>query len=151
GRLPDKYRVAVVLCYLEGLTYDEAARELGCPRGTVSIRLSRARDLLRQRLVRRGVSLSGVTLATVLCAHAARAGAPLAVVTTTARAGLAFVADRAVAVGLASAQTIALAEGVLRAMWMTKVKLAAALFLAGVVVLALGAGVVAQRADNAKP
>src|SRR5262249_20213533 len=57
GRLPEKYRGAVILCYLEGLTDAQAAERLGCPTGTVSSRLSRARDILRRRLERRGVEL----------------------------------------------------------------------------------------------
>jgi RNA polymerase sigma factor (sigma-70 family) len=58
ARLPDKYREAVVLCYLEGHTYEEAARRLHRPVGTVKVRLSRARGLLRGRLSRRGLGLS---------------------------------------------------------------------------------------------
>jgi RNA polymerase sigma factor (sigma-70 family) len=55
-QLPDKYRAPVVLCYLEGLTHDEAAARLSWPVGTVRSRLARARDRLRTRLSRRGVS-----------------------------------------------------------------------------------------------
>src|SRR5262249_51745104 len=55
GRLPAKYREAVVLCYLQGWTNEEAARRLGCPKGTVLSRLARARDRLRRRLERRGL------------------------------------------------------------------------------------------------
>ncbi len=53
-RLPERYRLPMVLCYLLGRTNDEAARELGCPRGTVAVRLARARERLRRRLLRRG-------------------------------------------------------------------------------------------------
>jgi RNA polymerase sigma factor (sigma-70 family) len=56
-RLPDKYRGPVLLCYLEGKTNEEAARQLQWPIGTLKIRLSRARELLRSRLARR-VSLN---------------------------------------------------------------------------------------------
>ncbi len=52
-RLPDKYRLPIILCYFRGRTHAEAARELGCPRGTVGVRLQRARELLRGRLTRR--------------------------------------------------------------------------------------------------
>lgn len=57
-RLPDRYRSAIILCDLEGLTRKEAARQLGCPEGSVSSRLARARDLLARRLTRRGVALT---------------------------------------------------------------------------------------------
>src|SRR5437762_2342668 len=55
-RLPERFRRAVVLCYLEGTTTEEAARRLGCPRGTVLSRLAAARAKLRARLSKRGVA-----------------------------------------------------------------------------------------------
>jgi len=62
GRLPSKFRDALVLCYLEGLTVEAAALKLGCPSGTLKSRLGKGRDLLRARLTRRGLAASVVLL-----------------------------------------------------------------------------------------
>jgi DNA-directed RNA polymerase specialized sigma24 family protein len=66
SRLPDKYRIVIVLCDLEGKTRKEAARQIGVPEGTVAGWLARARVMLAKRLAQRGVALSGGALALVL-------------------------------------------------------------------------------------
>src|SRR5262249_38706610 len=58
NHLPERYRAAFVLCYLSGQTNEQAAQHLGCPLGTVLSRLSRAREMLRTRLARRGLALT---------------------------------------------------------------------------------------------
>src|SRR5206468_1777439 len=77
-RLPDKDRLPLVLCYLEGQTQEEAARQLGWPLGTVRSRLARARDRLRKRLARRGLTMAAGPLAVVLAANTAGATLPAA-------------------------------------------------------------------------
>jgi len=60
--LPEKYRLPIVACYFEAKTLEEAAQQLRWPRGTVASRLARGRELLRYRLIRRGVAYSESTL-----------------------------------------------------------------------------------------
>src|SRR5262249_50840370 len=87
-RLPEKYRAPFVLCYLEGATYEQAARQLGCALGVISRRIGKARQLLRERLSRRGLCLPAGVLAAALAAHAAPAAAPVHVAETTIQAAL---------------------------------------------------------------
>ncbi len=137
SRLPEKYRTAVVLCYLEGKSNQEAAACLGCAEGTVASRLSRARERLRARLVRRGLAVSVAVVTTVLAEKAAPAAVGAALVETTAKAALQFAAGGPAALGAVSARAAALAKGALRAMWVTKLKTVAAVVL---VAALLGAG-----------
>src|SRR5262245_52742065 len=80
GRLPDKYRIALVLCDLEGKTRKEAARQLGVPDGTLAARLARGRVMMARRLVRHGLAVSGGSLAAVFAQNAASAAAPTSLV-----------------------------------------------------------------------
>jgi RNA polymerase sigma factor (sigma-70 family) len=125
-RLPPKLRAAIILSYFEGKTNEQAAEILGCPPGTIFSRLASARDRLRQQLSRRGVALSTSALAGFLAENAA-AASPVAI---SSQAALLFAAGQTVGAGTTSASAVALAEGVLRVMFLTKLKIAVAGVLA---------------------
>jgi RNA polymerase sigma factor (sigma-70 family) len=137
ARLPDKYRVAIVLCDLEGKTRKEAARQLGCPEGTLAARLARGRVLLAKGLARQGFVVSGGAVAAVLSQSAASASVPPSVVSSTIKAASVFAAGQAA--GVVPARVAALAKGALKAMLLRKLKVVAAV-VAALAVVALGAG-----------
>lgn len=137
ARLPDKYRAAVVLCELEGKTRKTAARMLGLTEGTLSWRLAQARKMLARRLGPYAGALSVGGLTTVLPQGAASASVPAALVTATARAALQVAAGQALGAGAVSIHVLTLTEGVVKAMFLSKVKVVGAVTLA--ISLAVGA------------
>jgi RNA polymerase sigma factor (sigma-70 family) len=145
SRLPDKYRVPVVLCDLEGRTRREVAQQLGIPTGTLSGRLTTARRLLAGRLTRQGLVLSAGALTGALWQGAARVPAPLVI--STVQAATAVAAGQAVA-AVVSARVAALAQGMVKAMFVTRLKIATALLL--VVGLLLGAGLLGREPGAAQ-
>jgi RNA polymerase sigma factor (sigma-70 family) len=126
--LPERHRAALVLCYLQGKTQDEAAVELRLPKGTLKGHLERGRSLLQARLVRRGLG-PGVVLTLAAWPAAKAAGLSPPLVSATVKTATAFAARKA-AVSLVSPSVAALSEGVVKAMFFRKLKIAAILFLA---------------------
>jgi cobalt-zinc-cadmium efflux system membrane fusion protein len=149
SRLPQKYRQTIVLCELEGRTRKEAARHLGVPEGTVATRLARGRSMLARRLTQRGVMLSSAVLTAVLAGKASPcAAAP--VVAATIKAASVHAVGQAAAPGLVSAKVVALAQGALKAMLLTNLKIASAV-LAALAILVAGAGLLVRHTWAGQP
>ena len=137
GRLPDRYRAPLLLCCWEGKARDEAARLLGWTTGTVKGRLERGRELLRRRLIRRGVALSAGLVAVGLV----RGGVPVALAGATVRIAL--------AAGAVPPAVAGLADAALRALTAAKVKAAGVLLV--IALLATGAGVWTHQSLTGRP
>lgn len=148
ARLPRRDREVLVLCDLGGVPHAEAASRLGCAVGTVGSRLSRGRDRLRRRMLRRGLALSTGVSAAWLPLQAASAAVPRALADSTARAVIRMAShDGPSFVGNVSV----LARGVLTAMFWNRVRFVAALAslaITGVGVTALSSGI-AQEPEAA--
>jgi RNA polymerase sigma factor (sigma-70 family) len=148
-RLPAKCREPFVLCYLEGKTNEEAARLLGWPPGTVKTRLAQARELLRKRLARRGLTLSTGLVAAVLAQGGASA-VPAALATATVQAAMGFTDGCAVAAGGCTAKAATLAKAALKGTSLVRWPFVTALILtAGL--LGTGAGLTYYHKTKADP
>lgn len=143
--LPEPYRVAIVLCYLEGKSQAEAARELATTTDAVNSRLKRARELLRHRLARQGLVLSAAALTQALVASLADAALPTPTVSQVVRIAIDFITGQAV-----TGPRVALAEGALNSMISTKLKLMTTAVLA-LLVMALGAFWMPEAAAEKEP
>ncbi len=125
-RLPGRYRLPLLLCYLEGKSNAEAAVELGVPVGTIFSRLARGRERLRRRLERRGIALGTAALG---CAFPSADAALASLIPQTVSAGMAFVARAAPATAI-TASSLSLAKGVLHTMWLKTCTITCGLVLA---------------------
>ena len=152
GRLPERFRSAVVLCYLEGLTHEMAADQLGCPVGTIRSRLATARERLRRRLTHRGVApaifpvgLSASAVIPVADSAALSMSLPVALVDATVRGALRVNLGKSALAGIVSIEAVTLMEGVLNSMVKSKLTLlTTTVLVAGLVTT--GAGVTAYSA-----
>ena len=131
--LPERLSAPLVLCYLQGLTQDEAAARLGQSKSTFRRNLERGRELLGSRLARRGITLSAALFAPLLSECAAKAALPAALATFTTEAAVALAGGKAVA-ALASARALALAQGFVQPVLSAKVKCVCALLLGAALV-----------------
>jgi RNA polymerase sigma factor (sigma-70 family) len=113
-RLPDHFRTAFVLCVLKGLSNEQAAKQLGCAKGTIESRLVRARSRLRQRLSDRGIASVWVTSLSV-------ASIPVPEILAHKVSSFASQPPLALIPGL-SKSTLALTQGVLHTMMIMKLK-----------------------------
>ena len=142
-RLPERYRVPIVLCDLEGRSHEQAARHLGWPIGTVKSRLARGRDRLRDRLRRRGLFSGLEPIAAAFRLSGLDDVIPAALVQSTTAAAVRFSASRTIS----SASVATLAQGVLNTMSTTRwVKLASVLLVAGAT--ASGVGLISRGAAS---
>ncbi|MEW4568390.1 sigma-70 family RNA polymerase sigma factor [Tautonia sp. JC769] len=138
GRLPERYRAAVVLCCLEGLSLSQAAQRLGWPQGTVQSRLARGRQRLRERLARRGLAPSVGAFGAALASERAQAAVPVALAEAATRAAMSVTAGKVAAAGAVPAAVLLLTEGVLRAMIYAKIRMLA---IAGLTAAGLATGI----------
>jgi RNA polymerase sigma factor (sigma-70 family) len=128
-RLPEVHRLPVILCGLEGLSQEEAAARLGWTPGSVKGRLERARVRLHARLKRRGLTLTAALGAVEMTRASAAAVLPTALAGRTVQSALAFVAGRSAVGDCLSPAVVSLAEGALKAMYLSKLKMAVVVFV----------------------
>jgi RNA polymerase sigma factor (sigma-70 family) len=149
ARMPAKYRLPLLLCGLEGMSHADAGKCLGWPTGTVAGRLSRGRELLRTRLLRRGVTAPAAALAAVLAPDAVSAAVPPQLVALSVRSAALVTASQSAAAVVSPAVAMVM-HGVLRKMWLSRLLTTTALMaLVALTLAGVGAiGLVTASTDT---
>ena len=149
-RLPARYKTAIVLCDLQGLTHEEAARRLGRRVSTISSQVSRARERLRRRLDRRGLAYPGGIVAAAIDSTKPSV-LPNVLVGSTVKNVMSL--STGLAAGSVPVSIVSLSQGVLRSMLFAKIGLiSAALVGLGAAATGVGVGVgVVGRAPQPAP
>jgi RNA polymerase sigma factor (sigma-70 family) len=148
-RLPERYRVAVVVCDLEGLSHERAARHLGWAIGTVKSRVARARQLLRSRMAGRGLGLPTILMITEAATSSVDAAVSQRLVESTFRSAL-FTA-KAPTIGAISLRAANLAEEVIMKMFLAKLILILAPILMTFALVAGTASVLGRQGNRIDP
>ncbi len=145
-QLPKSFREPLILCYLDGMTQEQAAAQLQCPLGTFQSRLARGRAKLKARFEKRGVSLSGMFVGAGQ--STLESGPPSQVwAEATVRLAMQFVQAKAPAIAGAGTASLVLAEQVLRTIVLAKAKVAAAFLMSGASVVAAAWAIHERKSD----
>lgn len=151
-RLSEKFREPIVLCYLEGMSYEMAASHLGVNESTVRGRLARGRERLRSRLTRRGVTVPAALLVAGNTTVTASATITPTLAASTARVAVQLSAGEAIVATTIASSVMTLTEGALISMLLTKVKVIG-LCVVSLCLVTVGVGTLVgqqQSADKAK-
>lgn len=149
AELPEKYRVPILLCHIEGRSQEEAAVLLGCKKAALSMRLIRGREMLRARLTRRGMAVSATGVALALGAQAAPA-APAKFVAMAGDTAVAALCGTVASAASISGQTLALSKGAINMLFWAKMKSAAMIMMAVLLAGGGAAGTYTAIAGQAK-
>jgi len=149
SRLPAKYRSSIILCDLEGRSRKQAAQQLGLAEVTLSSRLATGRQMLARRLLRHGLSVPAAGLAAALATQVAVASVRPALLSATAKAAVLAGTGQAAA-GLVSAQVVSLSQGVIKTMFLHRLKVLTVLLL-GMALGGVGAGTIVVPAKGQAP
>ncbi len=155
AKLAERHRRPIVLCDLQGLTHEQAARLLGTPVGTIKSRLARGREHLRSRLARRGLVHSGSAMPAILAFDAFKPELPTVLVDRTARLALLAAQHEALTAAAIPSSVAILAQGALKSMSISRLKIAAAaVLIAASFVIGIGytaSALLAQDGPARKP